>query len=419
MPKVMRFDAGELKLKKDAWETPEGFLEGFALGTKVGVFPYADEKGVVHYEYRPAEELFKADTLYSMRLIPVTLDHPPDMVNVTNASQFARGYTGTDVRPDGDRIYTDLKVTHADAVQAVKDGKNQVSYGYTVELVQQKGDYKGIPYDFIQTNIHYNHLALVDKARMGPDAKVMTDSGQAGMTAVTDSRTGQPVMRLDGGGNQVIYTHTQKEKIDSGSLPGMTNREETIMPKFKIDGIDYEASQEVINHVTKLQAAHDELKVKADSIPALNTQVQTVTAQRDQFKADLEAEQKKDRSAEVAAAVAERVKLLDAARVTLDAEIIKGLDKMANLDVQKAVILARAEAVKRDALKVTLDAYTPAQVQARFDAAVESIPAADVAALGAQRKAATDSVLGDGSDPIAKAQKDHQDRVLNAWKDKK
>ena len=181
--------------------------------------------------------------------------------------------------------------------------------------------------------------------------------------------------------------------------------------KFRIDGIDYEASQEVVNHITKLQTAHDELRVKADAIPALSTQISTLTGERDGLKSKLDEELKKDHTAAIAEAVKERVRLLDFARIVLSADT--KFDELNNLDLQKAVILAKADEAKRPELKATLDKADAVYIQARFDATVESLPAAD---LAAQRKVATDSTVTDTADPVEKARKEYDAQQLNAWK---
>jgi hypothetical protein len=290
-----------------------------------------------------------------------------------------KGFTGVEVKPDGDRIYTDLRITHQDAVQAVKDGKDQVSYGYQVELVQKKGEYKGLAYDFVQTNIHYNHLALVDKARMGPDAKVLTDT--------VDSRTGRPVIRLDGSGNQVFNEATEiSHKQD----------EVTTMPKFKIDKLEYEAAPEVINFIDKLQAAHDDLRVKADSVPALSTQISTLTGERDQLKVQLDAELKKDHSADIHTAAARLTRIQDAARKVLPADQVAKLDSMVEPDMQRAVLLELTPEAARADRKAVLDRANADYLNAAFDQALVSLPTGPA---GMKEVVIADAVTQESDDP--------------------
>jgi uncharacterized protein len=55
------------------------------------------------------------------------------------------------------------------AIQLVKDGKRQLSVGYSCDLSWQDGvTPEGEKYDAIQTNIRGNHLAIVTEARGGP-----------------------------------------------------------------------------------------------------------------------------------------------------------------------------------------------------------------------------------------------------------
>jgi len=375
MAKVRRADFAEFKLY--AGETPEGYLRGYALGTKVGVFPYQDAKGEVHYEYRPAEELFRAETLDSMKGIPVTLDHPNEgLVTAENADRLMRGFTGADVRPDGDRIYTDLTITHKAAIEAVRGGtRQQLSYGYEVELVAKAGDYQGQKYDFVQTAIRYNHLALVEQARMGPEARVNVDAGAAGV----------PVLRLDGGGNQILPIIDNTIMTDQTVCP---TKEVRAMVKVTIDEIQYDAAPEVAKALEKAQAGAVVDKARLEGLkevtldggvkvlgdPKLAEALAKALGERDGLKAKLD-EAAKSQDALIQAAATTRLRILDAGRKVLNQDAVARLEGMSNLDIQKAVLVECAPEGRRDELKKLLEGKEAAYVGARFDQVVETLPA--------------------------------------------
>ena len=54
-------------------------------------------------------------------------------------------------------------------------GLRELSLGYELDLDETPGTWNGEPYDAIQKNIRVNHLALVDKARAGDQARLNTD----------------------------------------------------------------------------------------------------------------------------------------------------------------------------------------------------------------------------------------------------
>ena len=74
--------------------TNEGFLRGRAIVTSIGVFAYKRKDGTVQRELRLPEEVFAFDTLNSMKLKPVTLNHPNELVTSENADRLQVGSLG-------------------------------------------------------------------------------------------------------------------------------------------------------------------------------------------------------------------------------------------------------------------------------------------------------------------------------------
>jgi hypothetical protein len=75
--------------------TTEGFLSGRAIVTNIGVFTYRDADGNVSRELRLPEEVFHPDSLASMKLKPVTNDHPAEKVTPANSKELAVGSLGS------------------------------------------------------------------------------------------------------------------------------------------------------------------------------------------------------------------------------------------------------------------------------------------------------------------------------------
>ena len=152
--------------------TVEGFLKGRAIVTSIGVFTYKRKDGTVQRELRLPEEVFSEKTLSSMKLKPVTLNHPTELVTSGNADKLQVGSLGDNPSwtkewldrswediTDGINCAIDMIITHKDAVDAVLNGKQALSMGYTCDLeaAQPGATWCGIEYDFIQRNIRYNH----------------------------------------------------------------------------------------------------------------------------------------------------------------------------------------------------------------------------------------------------------------------
>jgi hypothetical protein len=89
---ISRFDQVNLDEYK-LTQTPEGYLEGFAIATRVGVFSYMKADGTIQKEFRPAEEVFQEDSINSFKMIPITDEHQ-GVISAENAKSLSVGITG-------------------------------------------------------------------------------------------------------------------------------------------------------------------------------------------------------------------------------------------------------------------------------------------------------------------------------------
>lgn len=144
--------------------------------TRSGVFVYCDGAGKEWREYRPPSEVFNADAMASFELVPVTNDHPSSELDTHNACQLARGAIGK-LRRDGDLVVAPLAVWDAETIRDVESGKRELSCGYMAEIVHEAGvSPEGERYDAIQRTIRGNHVAIVDVARAGREARIRMDA---------------------------------------------------------------------------------------------------------------------------------------------------------------------------------------------------------------------------------------------------
>ena len=161
--------------------TPEGFLRIRARIARVGVHDYkAGEIGgppgaspdKIVRVYRPVGAVFDPASMASFAAKPVTLDHPPAMVDSANWKRFAVGHSGAAVSREGDHLAADLIITDAAAVARAEAGA-ELSNGYWADFVFTPGwTSSGEPYDAVQRNIRGNHIALVDSGRCGPSCRL-------------------------------------------------------------------------------------------------------------------------------------------------------------------------------------------------------------------------------------------------------
>src|SRR5690606_13036081 len=123
--------------------------------------------------YRPETEVFSKDALHTYAHRPVTLDHPDEAVTADNWKDYAIGQTGGEVARDGEFVRVPLVLMDSKAIEAVENGKRELSMGYSAELVFDSGvTPDGQEYDAIQKNLRMNHLAVVTMARGGSQLKI-------------------------------------------------------------------------------------------------------------------------------------------------------------------------------------------------------------------------------------------------------
>lgn len=143
---------------------------------KAGIFPYLGseigqgEPSRVYKVLRSEEELSKPETIKSFELVPLINEH------------FVLGELGTDTDDKpidgivGESIYfeapylkSNIKVFGKHIKKLIEVGKIELSAGYSCKYIPVENN---PDYDFIQTDIRANHLALVEAGRNGSDVSV-------------------------------------------------------------------------------------------------------------------------------------------------------------------------------------------------------------------------------------------------------
>jgi len=367
MPKVVRRDRGEIR-NDYAVGTKEGYIEGEAVVTRTGVFTYKNMDGTVHRELRHPDEVFKKASLDTLKMIPITMKHPSRLVDAESAKSVSIGTTGEIVYPDGDLILASFRITDSASIKMIEDGERELSLGYESDLLNEPGQYNGIDYDFKQTNIIYNHLAVVEKARAGAEARIALDKDDC---------------------FEVESEKKEKKIINDGVSK---------MPTFKVDGIDYETTPQVINFIDKLQAKFDQVSedakglkvVKLDSgefrgDPELIGAHEKLQGEYDAQKLKLDEAAKVDHSKAIAEGSRARSAIILKAQSVMDAEGLKKLDSMSDEDIMKEIIVSAAKEDVREGLRTALDSKSSEYLKARYDAAIESIPDRDPLKIAEQR----------------------------------
>lgn len=161
--------------------TDNGYLKVPGRVARTGIQRYlAAELGLTDREpnaivavYRPPEEVFAPESLASYDNADVTNDHPSDLVNPKTFKQVVVGQVVSPGRRDGDYVVADLIIKDQEAIEAIEAGKTELSVGYLAEYAHEPGvTDSGEAYEFVQRRIAVNHVALVDRARAGRNARL-------------------------------------------------------------------------------------------------------------------------------------------------------------------------------------------------------------------------------------------------------
>lgn len=343
----IRYDSAKFKATIDE----NGFLVDTPVVARLGVQVYYTEDGRTVREFRPAEEVFKDESLASYQGKPMTLDHV--FVNSENAKEVVVGSVTGKAEPLGSSVVAPIVVYDNTAIQEAMAGNaKELSVGYSAILdetpgwgdpitgeyvLKSDGDQFDAPegwqeFDAIQRDIKVNHLAMVYR-------------GRAGIAK----------LNMDGEQENPYTTDVDINKEDK--------QEMTV--KIKLDGAkEFEVAPEIASH-----------------IEALNAKADTAIAERDALKAKVDA-----MPAEIEAAVAKAKADADALAALVSVAAEAGV-KADGLDA-KGIKVAYVKEISGLDVSEKSDAY----IDAAFDIAKESDKMAEV------RKATTASDKSDSAE---------------------
>src|SRR5216683_2672916 len=165
-------------------------------------------------ELRLPAQVFDKASMSTFHLVPVTDDHPEcGWLDATNTQTYQRGSVDMP-KQDGDKMRAKLLITDAAlAAKILNREKTQVSNGYFADLELRSGEYEGESFDAVQTNIRGNHVAIVDEARAGPDARIKLDGADAVMVGIS-----RPGAKPDGVKKMAVQK-IRIDKIDFEDVP--------------------------------------------------------------------------------------------------------------------------------------------------------------------------------------------------------
>lgn len=376
-----RFDSIPLS---DTYFTPEGYLIDNPILTRVGIFEYHNPDGTIRRELRLPEEVFAAESLASYKGKPVILTHEAGLVDVDNVQQEHIGTILSEGIQDGDNVRAQIVIHDAESLDY---GLRELSLGYTQTPEETPGIWNGQRYDAIQRDIRINHLALVQKARAGEQARLNIDGEEQGGNQMSKARkdglTPEEIARLveEYKQRQAQRMENTNPTADEGTNPDeQTTDEDEADPvkevKDRRDRRDASGDCETMDEASGVIAQQDE------DIQKLLDFIAQLQAKIDFDEASAEEEAKTDSEGETAEANADEeepqenplnMDSIDA-YVNQKIELIRlrdklnldGIETMKPMDAKKAII-------KKVHPNIRLDGKDTAYINAMFDIAKESV----------------------------------------------
>ena len=352
--------------------------------TRVGIFEYHNPDGTIRRELRLPEEVFAAESLASYKGKPVILTHEAGLVDVDNVQQEHIGTILSEGIQDGDNVRAQIVIHDAESLDY---GLRELSLGYTQTPDETPGVWNGQPYDAIQRNIQINHLALVEKARAGEQARLNIDGEEQGGNQMSKARkdglTPEEIARLveEYKQRQAQRMENTNPTADEGTNPDEQTTDEGEKDpvqevKDRRDRRDASGDCETMDEASGVIAQQDE------DIQKLLDFIAQLQAKIDFDEASAEEEAKTDGEGENAEANADEgehqedplnMDSIDA-YVNQKIELIRlgdklnldGIESMKPMDAKKAII-------KKVHPNIRLDGKDTAYINAMFDIAKESV----------------------------------------------
>ena len=372
-----RFDSIPLS---DTYFTPEGYLIDNPILTRVGIFEYHNADGSVRRELRLPEEVFAAESLASYKGKPVILTHEAGLVDVDNVQQEHIGTILSEGIQDGDNVRAQIVIHDAESLDY---GLRELSLGYTQTPDETPGVWNGQPYDAIQIN----HLALVEKARAGEQARLNIDGEEQGGNQMSKARkdglTPEEIARLveEYKQRQAQRMQNSNPTTDEGTNPEeQTTDEDEADPvkevKDRRDRRDASGDCETMDEASGVIAQQDEdIQKLLDFIAQLQAKIDFDEASaEEEVKTDGEGENAEANADEgehqedplnmdsIDAYVNQKIELIRLGdKLNLD-----GIESMKPMDAKKAII-------KKVHPNIRLDGKDTAYINAMFDIAKESV----------------------------------------------
>lgn len=176
---------------------PGGALLVTGVAARAGIYLYLNADGSTRRELVDEDCLANPENgIATLGRAPLTLQHPSVMVNADNAAKYGVGDVDSQIYvAEGGYVTVRMAVRTSEAQDALAEGTVELSPGYLVTVDDTPGTHPVFgDYDSRQVKREYNHLAIVDAARGGPECRIALDGAAVSEEIRVNTKTDPEVV---------------------------------------------------------------------------------------------------------------------------------------------------------------------------------------------------------------------------------
>lgn len=271
-----RVEIIERKMDKNGYLVLKCNFARTGIQERYGVEISSDfESSKLYKEYRSPSEVFKPEVIDGFKRVVITNEHPNELLTNKNTKYYAVGFVSSNVEII-DNTYLQCEITIYDlaTIEDITSGKIELSAGYLYSITMVENQ----EYDYIQTDIKPNHIALVEAGRCGSSCSLALDQ--------------YPI--LNKGENMIVIF---KIKLPDGSdrvirevevSDDLAETLQSVADEF------YEMSQTQCNASAgdeDVEALKEEVASKDEEIANKDEEIQTLNEAKDKLQAKLDTQQ--------------------------------------------------------------------------------------------------------------------------------
>lgn len=352
------FDLSRLAFKPE--KNADGFLTAEVNVTRIGIFDYYDALGKKIRALRLPEEVFKPESMATQAKKPATNQHPPKLLTAEDAKQYTVGHTGENPRREGDFIRNSVTIFDKATIEQIEAGNDEVSCGYYADLDMKSGEHPDFgPYDLIQRNIRHNHLAVALKAgRGGPEVRMLMDSIDIKLPTKESTMKKIKVGDKEYEVSEDLADAIEMDRATTGkTMDALKSSVQKFKDKMKKAGLgdgDDDEDAEAMDALGDITADEDPEKAVAqlDAIETPNPLLKKIKKRMTRLVGKLSGALKTAsthmdalKPENLTKTIETRMRLVAVAHSVMDAPDTKKLLAMPEIDLKKAIILAKNSSI--------------------------------------------------------------------------